>query len=77
MLLVQGRDVGPDMAISQFCETYGLQPMVRAKLEENEYDYARNLRFIALDDLTMMGFKFGEKAALMDAVERWSVPHAV
>ena len=34
----------------------------------------RNLRFITLDNLTEMGFKLGEKAALQDAIECWSVP---
>jgi hypothetical protein len=75
MLLGPARNLGPDMAIAQFCNSFGLQPTIQAKLEENAYDYARNLRFIALDDLKEMGFKLGEKAALQDAIERWSVPH--
>lgn len=74
MLLGAARVLGPDMSINQFCESFGLQPSIRAKLEDNAYDYARNLRFITLNDLTEMGFKLGEKAALQDAVERWSVP---
>ena len=77
MLLSSTHDVGLDMTISQFCETFGLQPSILGKLEENAYDFARNLRFITLDNLTDMGFKLGEKAALQDAVERWSVPHIV
>jgi len=66
-------DIGADMSIAQFCNDYGLQPAVLKKLDENGYDYARNLRFITLENLTEMGFKLGEKAALQDAVERWAV----
>ena len=69
-------DIGADMSIAQFCNNYGLQPAVLKKLDENGYDYARNLRFITLDNLTEMGFKLGEKAALQDAVERWAVRRA-
>ncbi|KAF8815024.1 hypothetical protein BYT27DRAFT_7080856 [Phlegmacium glaucopus] len=75
MLLDPARILGPDMPIGQFCDSFGLQPGIRAKLEANAYDYAQNLCFIALNDLTEMEFKLGEKAALQDAVERWSVPH--
>jgi hypothetical protein len=74
MLLGPARTLGLDMSIGQFCESFGLQASIRAKLEDNAYDCARNLRFITLNDLTEMGFKLGEKAALQDAVERWSVP---
>jgi hypothetical protein len=73
MLLGPARILGLDMSIEKFCESFGLQPSIRAKLEDNAYDYARNLRFITLNDLTEMGFKLGEKAALQDAVERWSL----
>ena len=74
MLLGPARILGPDMSIDQFCESFGLQPSIRARLEVNGYYYARNLRFVTLDDLMEMGFKLGEKASLQDAVERWSVP---
>jgi hypothetical protein len=77
MLFNPACNLGPDMPIFQFCEHFGLQRALREKLEENGYDFARNLRFISLEDLTQMGFKFGEKAALQDAVERWSVPRAL
>ncbi len=53
------------------CNNYGLQLAVLQKLEENGYDYACN--FITLNNLTEMGFKLGEKAALQDAVERWAI----
>ena len=74
MLLKPTSGVGHDMPIAEFCTSFGLQPSILAKLEENAYDYAHNLHFITLDNLTEMGFKLGEKAALQDAVERWSVP---
>jgi hypothetical protein len=77
MLLDPACDLGPDMPISQFCESFGLQHTVLEKLEENAYDFARNLRFIALNDLTEMGFKLGKKAALQDAVECWSVSRII
>ena len=76
MLLNTALDIGTDMTIAQFCENYGLQPTIHKKLDENGYDHARNLRFITLDNLTEMGFKLGEKAALQDAVERWAVHRA-
>jgi hypothetical protein len=40
MLLGAARVLGPDMSINQFCESFGLQPSIRAKLEDNAYDYA-------------------------------------
>ena len=73
MLLNAIFNVGPDMPIAQFCENYGLQPAIHQKLDENGYDYARNLRFITLENLAEMGFKLGERAAIQDAVERWAV----
>jgi len=74
MLLRTTSGIGPDMPIVEFCTSFSLQPSILVKLEENAYDYACNLRFITLDNLTEMGFKLGEKAALQDAIERWSVP---
>ena len=74
MLLKPTSGVGRDMPIAEFCTSFRLQPSILAKLEENAYDYTHNLRFITLDNLTEMGFKLGEKAALQDAVECWSVP---
>ena len=61
------------MSISDFCTSFGLQASILKKLDSNAYDFARNLRFISLDNLTEMGFKLGERAALQDAVERWSL----
>ena len=61
------------MPIFEFCDSFGLQPSVLEKLEENAYDYAQNLCFITLNNLTEMGFKLGQRAALQDAVEHWSV----
>lgn len=77
MLLSPTCNIGRDMPISEFCNSFGLHPSVLEKLEENAYDFARNLRFITLDNLTEMGFKLGQRAALQDAVERWSVPRVV
>jgi hypothetical protein len=77
MLLNPTRDIGSDMPIANFCNSFGLQHTVLEKLAENAYDLARNLRFIKLDNLTEMGFKLGEKAALQDAVERWSILRVV
>jgi hypothetical protein len=73
MLLDPTRDIGAGMPIAEFCNSFSLQHTVLEKLVKNAYDFARNLRFITLDNLTEMGFKLGEKAALQDAVERWSV----
>ena len=77
MLLKPTSDIGPDMPISDFCTSFGLQASILEKLDSNAYDFARNLRFISLDNLTEMGFKLGERAALQDAVERWSIPRIV
>lgn len=76
MVLSPARNVGPDISIAEFCALYSLQPSVQKKLDENSYDHARLLRFVSLDNLGEMGFKLGERAALLDAVERWSVPRA-
>ena len=73
MLLKPTSGVGRDMPIAKFCTLFGLQLSILAKLKENAYDYAHNLCFITFYNLTEMGFKLGEKAALQDAVERWSV----
>ena len=77
MLLNPACDLSHDMPIVEFCEFFGLQHTVLQKLEENTYDFAHKLHFIALDSSTQMGFKLGEKAAFQDAVEHWSLPHIV
>jgi hypothetical protein len=41
-------------------------------LEENSYVHARTLRFVRIDELKEMCFRFGEIAAFRDAVEVWS-----
>ena len=74
MLLKPTSSFGHDMPIAEFCTLFELQPSILAKLKENAYDYVCNLHLITLDNLTEMGFKPGEKAALQDAIERWSVP---
>jgi hypothetical protein len=73
MLLNPTHDIGADMPIAEFRNSFGLQGAILKKLVENAYDFARNLRFITLDNLTEIGFKLREKAALQDAVEHWSV----
>lgn len=77
MLIKPGFDVGPDMSIAEFCDFFALQPSILQKLTDNAYDFARNLRFIMLANLDDMGFKLGEKAALLDAIEKWSIPRAM
>ena len=74
MLLGPSRDVGPEMAIGDFCAAFGLSDDVLEKLKENAYDIARHLQYVSLENLTEMKFKLGERAALQDAVEHWSIP---
>jgi hypothetical protein len=74
MLLDFSRTIGPEMKIPDFCAAYDLAPQVLKLLEDNSYGNVTHLRFVSLADLDNMGFKGGEKAALRDAVERWSVP---
>ena len=76
MLIKSGFEVGPDMSIAEFCTSFKLQPSILQKLVDNAYDFARNLRFVTLANLNDMGFKLGERAALLDAIEKWSVPSA-
>ena len=73
MLLDPSRTIGPEMKIPDFCAAYDLPPQVLKHLEDNSYGNVTHLRFVSLVDLDNMGFKGGEKAALRDAVERWSV----
>jgi hypothetical protein len=74
MLLDPSRTIGPEMKIPDFCAAYDLPPQVLKHLEDNFYGNVTHLRFVSLADLDDMGFKGGEKAALRDAVERWSIP---
>jgi hypothetical protein len=73
MLLDPSRTIGPEMKIPDFCAAYDLPPQVLKHLEDNSYGSVTHLCFVSLADLDDMGFKGGEKAALRDAVERWSV----
>jgi hypothetical protein len=77
MVLSPARDIGQDRSIAEFCALYGLQPSIQKKLEDNAYDHARLLRFVSLNNLGEMEFKLGERAALLDAIERWSLPRAI
>lgn len=76
MLLDPSHTVGPEMKIPNFCAAYDLPPQVLKHLEDNSYGNVTHLRFVSLADLDNMGFKGGEKAALHDVIERWSVPRA-
>jgi hypothetical protein len=74
MLLPPNRAVGPDMTVPEFCDQYTLSPNILEHLNRNSYTHASHLRFVSLADLDGMGFNLGEKAALRDAVDRWSLP---
>ena len=73
-LLPLNRVVGPDMTIPEFCDLHNLLPKILEHLNRNSYFHAGHLRFVSLADLDGMGFNLGEKAALRDAVDRWSLP---
>lgn len=77
MPLKASQCIGPDMLIAEFCTLFGLHASILTKLKENGYDFACNLCFITVENLAEMGFKLGERAALLDAVEQWSVPVTV
>ena len=76
MLLDPSRTIGPEMKIPDFCAAYDLPLQVLKHLEDNSYSNVTHLRFVSLLDIDNMGFKGGEKAALRDAIERWSVLRA-
>ena len=76
MLLDPSHTIGPEMKIPDFCMAYDLPPQVLKHLEDNSYGNVTHLHFVSLMDLDNMGFKGGEKAALRDAIECWSVPCA-
>jgi len=66
--------LGNDMSISAFCTRYNLDDSIALKFDSHSLKEARLLRYVTFTDLKDMGFKFGEIAALCDAVEKWSVP---
>ncbi|TFK59146.1 hypothetical protein BDN72DRAFT_906116 [Pluteus cervinus] len=74
MLLGSDRVVGPDITMSDFCTTYNLAPPILEVFNKHSYTQARWLHFLSLGDLDTMGFDFGHKAALREAVQKWSVP---
>lgn len=72
-LLPPSRLPGKDMSLTEFCAMFDLVETILEKLHENMYKTARVLRFITIAELKEMGFKFGEIAALRDAVDSWAV----
>lgn len=72
-LLPPSRLPGKDMSLIDFCAMFDLVETILEKLHENMYKTARVLRFITIAELKEMGFKFGEIAALRDAVDSWAV----
>jgi len=65
---------GEDMSIDSFCEHFHLGGAILGKFAEHGFTWARMLRFIKIEELKEMSFKFGEIAGLKDAVETWSRP---
>ncbi|KAG1837958.1 hypothetical protein C8R48DRAFT_666962 [Suillus tomentosus] len=65
---------GNDMSIVAFCALYQLDDSIATKFASHSFKEARLLRYVTFSDLKEMEFKFGEIAALRDAVERWSIP---
>ena len=74
MLLLPSRAPGANMPIAQFCIEYELDDSICSRLDDNGFKVSRVLQYVVVDELKEMGFKFGEVAALKDAVGRWSVP---
>jgi hypothetical protein len=65
---------GRDMVIVQFCVQYELGDGIQQKFVENSYTHAYMLRFMTVEELKDIKFRYGEIAALRDAVNQWSVP---
>ncbi|KAG1895219.1 uncharacterized protein F5891DRAFT_984425 [Suillus fuscotomentosus] len=68
------RKPGNDMSIVAFCALYQLDDSITTKFASHSFKEAHLLRYVTFSDLKEMEFKFGEIAALRDAVERWSIP---
>ncbi|KAF9232500.1 hypothetical protein BU15DRAFT_81189 [Melanogaster broomeanus] len=64
---------GNDMSIADFCSLYKLDNTIGIKFTSQALKEARLLRYVTFADLKDMEFKFGEIAALRDAVEQWAV----
>jgi hypothetical protein len=65
---------GNDMSIVAFCALYQLKDSITTKFASHSFKEAHLLRYVTISYLKEMKFKFGEIAALHDAVERWSIP---
>lgn len=74
-LIPFSRKPGNDMSISAFCTYYNLDDSIAMKFNSHSFKKARLLRYVTFTDLKDMEFKFGEIAALRDAVEKWSIPY--
>jgi hypothetical protein len=64
---------GLDMTIADFCKIFELGEGIKEKLQEHSYTHAHMLRFITLEELKEMWFKFREIAGLQDAIKCGSV----
>ncbi|KAG2345633.1 hypothetical protein BDR05DRAFT_946676 [Suillus weaverae] len=65
---------GNDMSIVVSCALYQLDNSITMKFASHSFKEAHLLHYVTFSDLKEMEFKFGEIAALRDAVERWSIP---
>jgi hypothetical protein len=71
-LLPPSRKCGDNMSIAAFCMLYKLDDSIMTKFVTHSFKEAHLLRYVTISDLKEMEFKFGEIAALRDAVEKWS-----
>ena len=62
---------GPSLSLDDFCKAYSLSNNVHQKLDDNGYTGSNTIRYICVPELKEMGFKYGEIAAMKDAVRQW------
>lgn len=72
-LLPPSRKCGDNMSIAAFCMLYKLDDSIMTKFVTHSFKETHLLRYVTISDLKEMEFKFGEIAALRDAVEKWSI----
>ena len=73
LLLPASAMPGAHLSLQEFCTRYSLSNAIHQKLDENGYTGSNTITYICVSEMKEMGFKFGEVAAMKDAIQQWAV----
>ncbi|KAL4062389.1 hypothetical protein V8B97DRAFT_1877926, partial [Scleroderma yunnanense] len=71
LLLSASATLGSPLSLNEFCTAYSLSDTICQKLDENSYTGSNMISYICISKLKDMGLKYGEIAAMKNALRQW------